>query len=156
MLPSFILRCVCSPKLSSVLCRIPKANLHLGIKYSAMAFCILRSSKTKFLRTSIILALPNTCFKIFSMVRRQEMGNFVRFRDRKKMLDFFPRVYMVLGSFQCRGVLLLWHMVGLGPAVLAAGAGLVGFFPSRLSNASSLGRRLDILKYCGLGRKSQR
>ena len=25
---------------------------------------------------------------------------------------------MVLGSFQCWGVLLLWHMVGQGPAVL--------------------------------------
>ena len=24
---------------------------------------------------------------------------------------------MVLGSFQCRGVLLLWHMVGQGPVV---------------------------------------
>ena len=35
---------------------------------------------------------------------------------------------MVLGSFQCRGVLLLRHMVGQGPAVLAAGAGCVGFF----------------------------
>ena len=35
---------------------------------------------------------------------------------------------MVLGSFQCRGVLLLWHMVGQGPAVLAAGAGRVGCF----------------------------
>ena len=35
---------------------------------------------------------------------------------------------MVLGSFQCRGVLLLWHMVGQGPAVLAAAAGRVGFF----------------------------
>ena len=30
---------------------------------------------------------------------------------------------MVLGSFQCRGVLLLWHMVGQGPAVLAAVVG---------------------------------
>ena len=43
---------------------------------------------------------------------------------------------MVLGSFQCRGVLLLWHMVRQGPAVLAAGAGRVGFFAffsSRLS-----------------------
>ena len=30
MLPCFILRYVCLPKLSSVLCRIPKANLHLG------------------------------------------------------------------------------------------------------------------------------
>ena len=35
---------------------------------------------------------------------------------------------MVLGSFQCRGVLLLWHMAGQGPAVLAAGAGRVGCF----------------------------
>ena len=36
---------------------------------------------------------------------------------------------MVLGSFQFRGVLLLWHMVvRQGPAVLAAGAGRVGFF----------------------------
>ena len=35
---------------------------------------------------------------------------------------------MVLGSFQCRGVLLLSHMVGQGPAVLAAGAGRVFFF----------------------------
>ena len=32
-------------------------------------------------------------------------------------------VGMMLGSFQCRGVLLLWHMVGQGPAGLAAGAG---------------------------------
>ena len=35
---------------------------------------------------------------------------------------------VVLGSFQCQGVLLLWHMVGQGPAVLAAGAGQVGCF----------------------------
>ena len=81
---------------------------------------------------------------------------------------------MVLGSFQCRGDLLLWHTVGQGPAVLAAGVGRVGcffflllllfflgggdmyFFISSIlcsfSNASSVGRRLDILKYCGLGR----
>ena len=59
------------------------------------------------------------------------------------------------------GVLLLWHMVGQGPAVLAAGAGWVGydllFFKSLLSYLpflmpSSFGRRLDILNYCGLGR----
>ena len=66
---------------------------------------------------------------------------------------------MVLGS-----ILLLRHMVGQGPAVLAAGAGRVGCFflllffkfissiLSSFSNASSVGRRLDILKYCGLGR----
>ena len=34
---------------------------------------------------------------------------------------------MLLGSFQCLGILLLWHMVGQGPAVLAAGAGWVGY-----------------------------
>ena len=52
------------------------------------------------------------------------------------------------------------HMVGQGPAVLAAGAGRVGCFYiffissilSSFSNALSVGRRLDILKYCGLGR----
>ena len=67
---------------------------------------------------------------------------------------------MVLGSFQCQGVLLLWHMIGQGPAVLAACAGRVTIFYiffissilSSFSNASSVGRRLDILKYCGLGR----
>ena len=60
---------------------------------------------------------------------------------------------MVLGSFQCRGVLLLWHMVGQGPAVPAASAGRVGYFSfffissilSSFSSVSSVGRRLDIL-----------
>ena len=33
---------------------------------------------------------------------------------------------MVLGSFQCRGVLLLLHIEGQGPVVLAAGAEWVG------------------------------
>ena len=66
------------------------------------------------------------------------------------------------GKLPVPGVLLLWHMVGQGPAVLATAEGRVGcfffifFFISSIlspfSNASSLGRRLDILKYCGLGR----
>ena len=34
---------------------------------------------------------------------------------------------VVLGSFQCRGVLLLLHIVGQEPAVLAAGAGREGY-----------------------------
>ena len=34
---------------------------------------------------------------------------------------------MVLGSFQCRGVLLLLHIVGQGPDVLGVGAGRVGY-----------------------------
>ena len=62
--------------------------------------------------------------------------------------DYFNQC--VLGIFQW-GVLLLWHIVGQVPAVLAAGAGWVGcfscvdvFFSSQLSylsfsNASSLG-----------------
>ena len=52
---------------------------------------------------------------------------------------------MVLGSFQCRGVRLLLHIVGQGPAMLAAGAGRVSynfhiFHLSSLSNVLSFGR----------------
>ena len=56
--------------------------------------------------------------------------------ERKCLIDGWSGRAMVLGSFQCRGILLLWHMVGQGPAVLAARAGRVGcflFFSSRLS-----------------------
>ena len=56
---------------------------------------------------------------------------------------------MVLGSFQCRGVLLLLHIVGQGPAVPAAGVGRVGyifynFHLSSLSNVLSFGRRMKL------------
>ena len=56
---------------------------------------------------------------------------------------------MVLCSFQCQGVLLLLHIVGQGPAVLAAGAGRVGyifyiFHLSSISNVLSFGRRLNM------------
>ena len=56
---------------------------------------------------------------------------------------------MVLGSFQCRGVLLLLHIVGQGPAVLAAGEEWVGyiffmFHLSSISNILSFGRRLTM------------
>ena len=57
-------------------------------------------------------------------------------------------------------------MVGQGPAVLVAGAGqwavffFLVLFSSRLSHFPFLmphleGRRLDILKYCGLGSYNQ-
>ena len=67
---------------------------------------------------------------------------------------------MVLGSFQYRGVLLLWHMVGQGACYACSRCGTGGLFfiffisfvLSSFSKASSVGRRLDILKYCGLGR----
>ena len=56
---------------------------------------------------------------------------------------------MVLGSFQCWGVLLLLHIVVQGPAVVAAGAGWVGyifyiFHLSSLSNVLSFGRQLNM------------
>ena len=86
--------------------------------------------------------------------------------DGNKKLTWVVGSAMVLGSFQCRSVLLLWHMVGQGPAVLAVLAAGVGWvdcffflyivfissFLSSFPNASSVGRRLDILKYCGLCR----
>ena len=56
---------------------------------------------------------------------------------------------MVPGSFQCLGVLLLLHIVGQGPAVLAAGAGWVDYsfysvHLSSLSNVLSFGRWLNM------------
>ena len=52
----------------------------------------------------------------------------------------------MLSSFQCRGVLLLLHILGQGPVVLAAGAGRVGyiFHLSSLSNVLSFGRQLNM------------
>ena len=55
---------------------------------------------------------------------------------------------MVLGSFECRAVLLLLHIVGPGSAVLAAGAGRVGYFLcifhlSSLSNVLSFGETAE-------------
>ena len=44
---------------------------------------------------------------------------------------------MVLGSFQCRGVLLLLQIVGQGPAVPAAVGGLYVFYIFHLSSISN-------------------
>ena len=56
---------------------------------------------------------------------------------------------MVLGSFQCRGVLLLLHIVGQGPAVLAADVRWMGyifyiFHLSALSDVLPFWRRLNM------------
>ena len=56
---------------------------------------------------------------------------------------------MVLGSFQCWGILLILQIVGQGPAVLAVGAGRVGyilyiFHLSSLSKILSFGRWLNM------------
>ena len=114
--------------------------------------------------------------------RETSMRLYLRYRKKMNAQVIYLRE-VKLGSFQCWGVLLLWHMVGQGPAALAAGAGRVGCFfffffffvffvvfffflllllllllffitsiLSSFSKASSLRRRLDILKYCGLGR----
>ena len=64
--------------------------------------------------------------------------------------------FWVVGSFQWRGVLLLLHIEGQGPAVLAAGTGWVGyifyiFHLSSLSNVLSFWRQLnmtEILWFC--------
>ena len=47
-------------------------------------------------------------------------------------------------NFQCRGVLLIWMIVGQGPTALAVGAGggLFGHFFSRLSFLFSFSRSL--------------
>ena len=81
----------------------------------------------------------------------------------KTLITFLPLGRaMVLGSFQCQGVLLLWRMVGQGACYACSRCGTGGLFfiyvffnssiLSSFSNASSVGRRLNILKYCGLGR----
>ena len=51
---------------------------------------------------------------------------------------------MVLGSFQCRGVLLRLHIVGQGPAVLAAGTGRVGYI---FSSPEPLGSQGELIVY---------
>ena len=53
---------------------------------------------------------------------------------------------MVLGSFQCWGVLLLLHIVGQGPPVLAARVGqiLYIFHLSSLSDVLSFRRLLNM------------
>ena len=51
---------------------------------------------------------------------------------------------MVLGSFECRGVLLLLHIVGEGPAVLAAGAGRVGYIFYFLAHLSRQAHKVSL------------
>ena len=60
---------------------------------------------------------------------------------------------MVLGSFPCRGVLLLLHIVGQGPAVVAGWVGYIFFiifYLSFLSNVLSFGRLLNMTDTCML------
>ena len=69
MLPSFNFRYVCLPKLPSVLCRVPKANLYLRkLKYSAIHFVSSIAQKRNPLNffnfSSVKTNLPNTFPKI--------------------------------------------------------------------------------------------
>ena len=100
MLLSFILRHVCLPKLSSVLCRIPKANLHLG-KLEIFSYGILYTPllKNEILRTSIILAAyldkPSKYIPYrFQYGQATGNGKFCKISWQKKMmLNFFLCVY---------------------------------------------------------------
>ena len=88
----------------------------------------------------------------FSIVRKQNIHLHLNY----PFTSIISMCYMVGGwvgvllcSLQCLGVLLLRVILGQGPAVLAAGVVWVLFFffssiLSSLSNAQSLGRRLDI------------
>ena len=59
---------------------------------------------------------------------------------------FLPVLLLQSDLFLCWCVLLLLHIVGQGPAVLAAGAEWMGYFfhLSSLSNVPSFGRRLNM------------
>ena len=145
-------------------------------RYVTLASCITPPTETKwddvaetqskrFPQSQIIL-VANYSFRCIStlyvLIHKQ--------RSYKLLSGWLGRA-MVLSSFQCRGVLLLWHMVGQGLLCLQQvryGWAVFFFFfffffllflfcyfissiQSSFSNASSLGRRLEILKYCGLG-----
>ena len=58
---------------------------------------------------------------------KMRLGSFYKSTKLNLSYTFWLGWAMVLGSFQYRGVLLLLHIVGQGPAVLAAGAGRVGY-----------------------------
>ena len=88
MLPFVILRYVCLPKLSSVLCKIPKANLHLG-KLSSQLWHFVSSVAQKrnppnFNKFSCIYKnLPNTCPKQFR-ISGDTKWDFYKLSSRKQ------------------------------------------------------------------------
>ena len=67
--------------------------------------------------TGDLMILSAVCFLLPCIIQAKS-----KFKRLHIICGWLGRA-MVLGSFQCRGVLLLWHIVGQGPAVLAAGAG---------------------------------
>ena len=83
------------------------------------------------------------------------IGLFVEF-IHFRLLGGWAGRWMVQGGFQCRGELLLLHLVGQRPAVLTAGAGRVVYFfffffiiiiffhLSSISYVLSFGRRLNM------------
>ena len=98
MLPSFILRDVCLPNLSSVLCRIPKANLHLG-KLKIFSYGILYPPKLKneIFRTSTILAAAQIHALKIQYGQATGNGIFCMLSSQKKMMfNFFLYVYLHL------------------------------------------------------------
>ena len=100
-----------------------------GLKFATRTY-IKREFDTKMSKTKFFLLClwwPNSnilcCgIKLAKWARKKKIW------CRSVVLDNFLGA-MVLGSLQwlCRGVLLLLHIVGQGPAVLAAGARRVGY-----------------------------
>ena len=82
-------------------------------------YCIVKSN-CFILTTNTVVSLGVPIFKVFTVKLLQQTGGgwMVRRCD-----------------FQCRGVLLIWIIVGQGPIVLAVGAGggCLGIFFSHLS-----------------------
>ena len=68
VLPSFILRYVCLPKLPMCVAKYQEQTYILGNwKHAVVAFCILRSWKKEILWTPIILAVSSQTFQIHAL-----------------------------------------------------------------------------------------
>ena len=99
---------------------------------------------------NVLLMLNALVLSAYLEVRARLSISDLRLPSDRRDWEIAPPSY-VLGSFQCRDVLLLLHIKGQWSAVLAAGARRVcwffffySFHLSSLSNVLSFGRRLNM------------
>ena len=111
-------------KLHRVICRFKLVNVFLEFWHTD-AFTATDGQKA--LGWAELASLPDTCKLAMDFICNVLLFSVDIWLWHFLESGWLGRV-MVLGSFQCRGALLLWHMVGQGPAVLTAGVGRVGFF----------------------------
>ena len=105
----------------------PSVKVYLHHVFENFSSCVRMQSKFTsgmYIFAHWVMSLSAVCFLLPCII--QAKSKF------KRLHIIWLGREMVLGSFQCRwwwlgGVLLLWHNVGHGPAVLAAGAGQVAF-----------------------------